>query len=331
MRGQFARVAIAAACTVAISSCASVNFNAIPSPGATFNDGYDIVMEFESVLNLPERTKVMLDGVTVGVVSDMTLNPDFVKVTARVGRDVAIPSDIQAVLEQTTVLGDIYVALERPQAGTPTAPDLPPGGLIPLAQTTSPPQLEDTIASLANFTSSGSIQRAQNTVVRLNRVTPSSAEVRRLTVQVDESLAALSGNIDQVDELLDGASRTAATLNSHIPEFDFLLSPAGQLNMERFITLSNFVATLLPGVGSIGSGGYWLVPFLNSMADTMDAVQHSKVAVEDEIPKWRRLFTDAFLPQDKYPAINITSIIGPDGRELSGNVQDVLRIMGAMP
>lgn len=331
MSRQFARAAIAAACALAISSCASVNFNAIPSPGASFGDGYDIVMEFESVLNLPERTKVMFDGVTVGVVSDMTLTPDFVKVTARVGRDVTIPSNVQAVLEQTTVLGDIYVALERPQVGTPPAPDLPAGASIPLAQTTSPPQLEDTIASLANFTSSGSIQRAQHTIIRLNRVTPSSAEVRRLTVQVDESLAALSGNLDQVDELFDGASRTAATLNGHIPEFDFLLSPAGQLNMERFITLSNFVATLLPGVGSIGSGGYWLVPFLNSMADTMDAVQHSKVAVEDEIPKWRRLFTDSFLPQDKYPAINITSIIGPDGRELSGNVQDVMRILGAMP
>ncbi|MDA4108702.1 mammalian cell entry protein [Mycobacterium holsaticum DSM 44478] len=316
---------------MAISSCASVNFNAIPSPGASFADGYDIGMEFESVLNLPEGTKVMLDGVTVGVVSDMTLDPDFVKVTARLGRDVAVPSNIQAVLEQTTVLGDIYVALERPPVGTPSAPKLSPGASIPLAQTTSPPQLEDTIASLANFMSSGSIQRAQNTVVRLNRVTPSSEEVRRLTGQVDESLEALSANIDQVDELLDGASRTAATLNAHIPEFDFLLAPAGQLNMERFITLSNFVATLLPGVGSIGSGGYWLVPFLNSMADTMDAVQHSKVAVEDEIPKWRRLFTDSFLPQDKYPAINITSIVGPDGRELSGNVQDVLRMLGAMP
>lgn len=331
MRRQFARVAIVTACTVAISSCASVNFNAIPSPGASFADGYDIGMEFESVLNLPEGTKVMLDGVTVGVVSDMTLDPDFVKVTARVARDVAIPSNIEAVLEQTTVLGDIYVALERPPVGTPPGPKLSPGASIPLAQTTSPPQLEDTIASLANFMSSGSIQRAQNTVVRLNRVTPSSEEVRRLTGQVDESLEALSANIDQVDELLDGASRTAATLNAHIPEFDFLLAPAGQLNMERFITLSNFVATLLPGVGSIGSGGYWLVPFLNSMADTMDAVQHSKVAVEDEIPKWRRLFTDSFLPQDKYPAINITSIVGPDGRELSGDVQDVMRMLGAMP
>lgn len=331
MTSRFGWTAIAVTATFTLSSCASISFNAIPSPGASYTDGYDIVMDFESVLNLPDRTKVVLDGVTVGVVSDMALTPDHVAVTARVGREVSIPSNIRAVLEQTTVLGDIYVALERPQDGSPPAPALPPGATIPLAQTTSPPQLEDTIASLANFVSSGSIQRAQNTVIRLNRVTPASDEVRRLTARVDENLAALSANIDQVDELLDGVSRTADTLNSHIPEFDFLLSPYGQLNMERFIAINNFVATLLPGVGSIGSGGYWLVPLLNSLADTVDAVQQSKVAVEDEIPRWRRLFTDTFLPQDKYPAINITSIVGPDGRELSGNVQQVLRILGAMP
>lgn len=330
MRG-FGRVAIAVACALSVSSCASINFNAIPSPGAAYGDGYDIGMQFESVLNLPERTKVVLDGVTVGVVSGMTLTPDYVDVTARIGRDVAVPSNIHAVLEQSTVLGDIYVALERPQDGSPPAPALRPHATIPLTQTTSPPQLEDTIASLANFVSSGSIQRAQNTVIRLNRVTPSSDEVRRLTARVDENLEALSTNIDQVDVLLDGVSRTADTLNAHRPQLDYLLSPYGQLNMERFIEINNFVATLLPGVGSIGSGGYWLVPFLNSLADTVGSVQESKVAVEGEIPRWRQLFTDSFLPQDKYPAINITSIIGPDGHELSGNAQQVLRILGAMP
>jgi phospholipid/cholesterol/gamma-HCH transport system substrate-binding protein len=314
-----------------LASCASINVNALPQPGASRGDGYDIVMKFDSVLNLPERAKVVLDGVTVGVVSKVTLTPGDVDVTARVGHDVVIPSNIHAVLQQATVLGDIYVALERPHGGGPSAPALAPGATVPLAQTTSPPQLEDTIASLANFVSSGSIQRAQNTIIRLNRVIPTSDEVRRLTTQVDANLSALSVNIDQVDEMLDGVSRTAATLNAHIPQLNYQLSPYGQVNIDRFIAIANYVSTLLPGVGSIASGGYWLVPFLNSLADTVGAVQQSKVAVEQEIPRYRRLFTDFFLPDDKYPAINITSIVGPDGRELSGNVQQVLQVLGAMP
>ncbi|MCX2930585.1 MlaD family protein [Mycobacterium sp. CVI_P3] len=323
--------AIAVGGVLSLSSCASINVNSIPQPGASYRDGYDVVMRFESVLNLPARAKVVLDGVNVGVVSDVKLTPDAVDVTVRVGHDVVIPSNVHAVLQQATVLGDIYVALEPPQDGSPSGPGLRPGAVIPLSQTTSPPQLEDTIASLANFVSSGSIQRAQNTIVRLNRVVPTTDEVRRLTTQIDTNLIALSTNIDQVDKLLDGAARMAATLNGHVPELNYVLSPYGQLGLERLIRLTNSVATLLPGVGSIASGGYWLVPFLNSAANAMEAVQQSKVATEEEIPRYRKLFTDYFLTEDKYPAINITSIVGPDGRELSGNVQDVLRILGAIP
>jgi hypothetical protein len=192
--------------------------------------------------------------------------------------------------------------------------------------------LEDTIASLANFVSSGSIQRIQNTVIRLNRLTPPPTEVRRLTSRVVDDLTDLSDNINQVDQLLDGVSRTAQVLNARIPQLRDYLSPRGQLAIERSVSFYRYLATLLPGVGSITLGGYWLVPLLNSLATTFGALfQRSKIAFEEEIPKYRKLFTNFFLPEDKYPAINITSIIGPDGRELSGNVQEVLRILGAMP
>ncbi|MDX1875983.1 MlaD family protein [Mycolicibacterium sp. 120266] len=316
---------------LAVSSCAAVNVDALPQPGPSYDDGYDIVMKFDSVLNLPDRAKVVLDGVTVGVVSKMTLTSGDVDVTARMKRGVTVPSNIHAVLQQATVLGDIYVALERPATDDAPAPALAGGGVIPVAQTTSPPQLEDTIASLANFVSSGSIQRAQNTIIRLNRVMPSSDEVRVLTGRVETDLAALAGNLDSVDRLLDGVSKSAAVVRDRVPDLQYLFSPKGQLGFEHLVAVLNYIGTILPSVGSITLGGYWLVPFLNSLADATGALQESKVAGEAEIPKYRKVFTDMFLPVDKYPAINITSIIGPDGRELSGNVQDVLRILGATP
>jgi phospholipid/cholesterol/gamma-HCH transport system substrate-binding protein len=330
-RLRLVAVAALAASVMTVSACGSISVNALPQPGPSYRDGHDIVMQFETVLNLPERAKVVLDGVTVGVVSKVTLRGRDVDVTARVDADVVIPSDIHAVLEQATVLGDIYVALERPAPGAAPAPPLAAGATIPIAQTTSPPQLEDTIASLANFVSSGSIQRAQDTIIRLNRVLPSSDEVRRLTTRVDTNLSALSANLDQVDELLDGVAGTAAVVNDRISKVQLWFSPKGQLGFERIVDIATFTAQGLIGVGSITGGGYWLVPFLNSLADSVGALQQSKVAGEAEIPKYRDLFTGLFLPVDKYPAINITSIVGPDGREMSGKVQDVLRILGAMP
>jgi hypothetical protein len=38
-----------------------------------------------------------------------------------------------------------------------------------------------------------------------------------------------------------------------------------------------------------------------------------------------------FLPQDKYRAMNITSVETADGRDITGRTQDILRMLGATP
>jgi phospholipid/cholesterol/gamma-HCH transport system substrate-binding protein len=322
---------IGAASSAALSSCASINVNSLPQPGNAYSGGYDIVIEFGSVLNLPDHAKVTLDGTNVGVVTNVALKDRRVDVTARIDPSAVVPSNARAALQQATVLGDVTVAVE-PAEGQ-AAPPLKPGGTIPLAQTTTPPQLEDTIASMANFVSSGSIQRVQNTILGLNRVTPSDpAAVRAMASRVAVDLSGLSDNMDNVDRLLDGAAGTAQVLNNRSGQIAHWFTPQGMLGFDRVtedVTVA--IATGIPRVGSFYSEGYYLAPFLNSLADALGTLQHSKWAFEKEYPAYQGLLTDVFLPADKYPAINITSIVGPDGRELSGNVQDVLRILGVSP
>jgi virulence factor Mce-like protein len=330
-RQIFSVTALATAATVAVTSCASISVTALPQPGETYRDGYDIVMEFDSVLNLPDRAKVVMDGTNVGVVSGVTLSSNFVDVHARIDGDVAVPSNIRASLQQATVLGDIYVALDRPSADQPPASPLGPDATVPLAQTTSPPQVEDTIASLANFVSSGSIQRIQNTIIGLNRVTPQGDAARKIASQVAVDLEDLSNNIETVDTWLEGVSETGHVLRRRLPSMQEFFSPWGMTSLDRLTINAAYVGILLPSVGSVYSGGFWLVPLLESLADTVGAMQRDKQAFEAEVPAWRQLFYDRFLRQDRDPAMNITSIVGPDGRELSGDVQDVLRILGAAP
>ncbi len=141
----------------------------------------------------------------------------------------------------------------------------------------------------------------------------------------------LSNNIENVDLMLNGAAQTAQVLHDRGPMLKTWFSPEGLQGWANAYGLYQYAGTAYPSVGTIYSGGFWMVPLLSSLADAAGAVQKSKWAFESEVPQWRKLFTDYYLPQDKYPAINITSIVGPDGRELSGNVQDVLRILGAMP
>ncbi|WP_155920508.1 MULTISPECIES: MlaD family protein [unclassified Mycolicibacterium] len=314
-----------------MSSCASITVDALPQPGGNHRDGYDVVLEFANVLNLPERAKVVQDGTTVGVVTRVDLKGDHVDVTSQIDDGVVVPSNIRATLQQSTVLGDTYLALERPTAGD-TAPAVPVGGRIPLTQTTSPPQLEDTLANLANFVGSGAIQRAQNTIIGLNHVTPAKGgDLRNMVSRVALDLSDLSNNIDTVDKWLDGVTGTVDVIHRNLPVYQYWFSPLGMTGFDRSTIALSYISTVLPAMGSIYSGGFWLVPFLNSMANAVGAVQQSKWDFEREAPAWRELFINDFLPVDKNPAINITSITGPDGREMIGNVQDVLRMLGATP
>lgn len=320
-------------CAISVSSCAAITVNDLPQPGNSYRDGYDIVIEFANVLNLPDRAKVVMDGTTVGVVEKVKVAKAGVDVTTRIDGSVKVPSDVRAVLQQATVLGDIYVALDRdlnrPSDG---ATALAPGGRIPLGQTTSPPQLEDTIASMANFVASGSIQRVQNTIINVNRVTPKRAEqVRAIASQVTRDLGDLSTNIDTVDKWLKGVTGTVDVMSSSIPLYRYWFSPAGMVAFDRTTEASIAISTLLPSIGSIYTGGFWLVPLLNSLGTALGAVQKSKWAVEGEYRPWRKLFTELFLPEDRYPAMNITSVVTTDGRDITNNVQDVLRMLGATP
>ncbi len=332
VRRSMAAAVAAGSVAVLLSGCTSLSVNSLPQPGNQYRDGYDMTLEFSNVLNLPDRAKVVLDGTPVGVVTGVDVEQDRVDVTARIDSVVAVPANSRATLQQATVLGDTYLALERPTGDIAPGAPVPPDGRIPLAQTVSPPQLEDTLANLANFVGSGSIQRIQTSIMGLNRVTPQrSDELRAMVSRVAEDLSDLGDNIDTVDQMLSGASQTGAVLSANRPNYRFWFSDTGMLGFDRATETSSYIGTLVPSIGSIYSGGYWLTPMLSSLADAMGALQKSKWAIEDEYPKWQTLLTEYFMPADKYPAINITSITAPDGRELLPNVQDVLRILGAMP
>jgi phospholipid/cholesterol/gamma-HCH transport system substrate-binding protein len=325
-------VATSLLCAVAVSSCAAINVNDLPQPGNSYSDGYDIVVEFANVLNLPDHARVVMDGNLVGVVERVSAGQSAVEVTVRIDRTVKVPSDTRAVLQQATVLGEIYVALDRAPDAAGGGVPLRPGGRVPLAHTTSPPQLEDTLANAAYFISSGSIQRIQDSIIRINQITPKRVEeLRAIASRVSMNLSDLSENINTVDQWLSGLAGTVNAMADSIPKFQYWFSPAGMRSWDHNTKVTEPVGTLFPSVGSVYDGGYWLVPFINSLGIALGAVQKSKWAIEGEYRPWRKLFTDLFLPEDKYPAMNITSVQTADGREISGNVQDVLRMLGATP
>lgn len=227
----------------------------VATAGAKGSNGYEVVIEFDNVLNLPDRAKVVLDGTVVGTVDRVQLAGNRVDVVSRIDENVVVPADIRATLQQSTVLGDTYVALERTSSGDATVAALHAGERIPLTQTTSPPQLEDTIANLANFVGSGSIQRIQNSILEVNKVTPArTEELRAMVERVAVDLSDLSNNIETVDLWLDGVAGTTEVMHRNQSVYDYWLSPSGMVGFDRATQTAGYIGTVLPSIGSIYSG-----------------------------------------------------------------------------
>ena len=94
-------------CSIGLTSCTAITVDKLPQPGDAYRGGYDIVIEFANVLNRPDRARVVMDGTRVGVVERVNVAKGRVDVTARIDPSVKVPGNINAVLQQATVLGDI--------------------------------------------------------------------------------------------------------------------------------------------------------------------------------------------------------------------------------
>ena len=152
-----------------------------------------------------------------------------------------MPSNIHAALQQATVLGDIYVALDRPADQAGGAPRLAPGATIPITQTTSPPQLEDTIAiwRISCRADRFSAYRTRSSVSTEWRHT-GTVRCANSASRVAADLADLSDNLDTVDQWLNGVRETTQVLHDRLSSAEYWFSPRGMTGFERATISSDY-------------------------------------------------------------------------------------------
>lgn len=329
MRKMKAALAIGAlGCTMALSAC-SVGPEDIPISASTDN-GYDLTLEFTSVLNLPAGAYVMMDGLKVGEVESLDVSGPAVAVTVNVKSDTEVPTDVRAIIRQNTLLGDTYVALDRSRSRR-GGEVLGEGGIVPVAQTTSPPQLEDTIAVVANFVNGGSIQKVEEVIAKMNHVMPAQDNLQQLASVAAGDLRDLADNTGEIDRMLDGFSQTAVAIDSQSAITNTVFAPEAM----RFWYLEannivSYVATVLPSIGSIFEGGMWLVPLLESVATDVDSgriIWDGGAVATESVSNFVRTTLLPFLQQ---PSVNIKSVeVGANDAAL-GDVGNLLRGLGAV-
>ncbi|MBA0127338.1 MCE family protein [Haloechinothrix sp. YIM 98757] len=221
------------------------------SPLGTGVDGpsYEVTAEFADVAGMTRGGRVRIGPATVGRVIAMRADEFTARVTLRIRSDVELPEETEAGIEMSTALGDPYIALDVPDEHDGAL--LGDGDTIPLDQTRHGPEVEDSMALLANMLNNSGIEQARTIITETNTMLEGrEGTVRDLLGRTEEVLASLDERSDEINRTLEAVNTLGATVEDNTELLDEALTeirPAVDVlvaEQDNFDTLLGEVGTL---------------------------------------------------------------------------------------
>jgi phospholipid/cholesterol/gamma-HCH transport system substrate-binding protein len=197
---------------VALTGCGFKGAYSLPLPGGSGGGStYKVTAVFDDVQDLVPMSAVRVDDVPVGDVTDITYSPADGKahVTMRVKKSVHLPGNATATLEQTTLLGEKYVAL-APPAGEPATGTLRDGACIcdSTASTSDLPDIQEVFGALSAVLNGGDLQDLQTIDFEISKaLTGREQTVKSALRQIDIFVNGLDSQRHQIVRALDELDR----------------------------------------------------------------------------------------------------------------------------
>lgn len=268
-----------AAAGLVLSGCGLALQNA---PNGTNVEGpsYELVAEFVDVAGLPTGGKVRLGPATVGRVVSMEAKDFHAEVLMRIRTDVELPKGTRAGLELSTALGDQFIALKVPK-GAKGGEVLSDGDRIPLADTVRGPDIEDSMALLAQVLNNSGIAQARTIVTELNTmITGREQKARALLTRADDVLASLEARTDDFNRTLRAVNQLGKTVNANTDVLDQAMReirPAVDVlssEQQNFDSLVTGVSKLSAGVdGALRESRSTLTSSLKKMGPVLEDLE----------------------------------------------------------
>lgn len=189
----------------------------LPLPGGADVGSHPITLsaDFGNVMDLVPQSSVKVDNVDVGKVTEITLNPGgrTAHVTLEVNGNVRLPEGTTARLKQTTLLGEKYVALDRPENSS--GPLLHSGAQLGLAKTSQAADVEQVLGALSALLNGGDIGKFQEVSRELTRVSAGrSDQIRSFLTQMRTFVSSLNDRRHAITDALDGLNALSQTLDA---------------------------------------------------------------------------------------------------------------------
>ncbi|MBV8928884.1 MAG: MCE family protein [Mycobacteriaceae bacterium] len=216
-RRLLTRVAAAAMAVVALTGCNFKGAYSLPLPGGSAGGSvYHVKAVFADVQDLVPMSAVRVNDVAVGDVTDITTIDDNGQIKAlvsmRIKKSVHLPANATATLEQTTLLGEKYIAIDFPQNQAATG-QLRDGAVIPYQRTSDLPDVEQLFGALSAVLNGGDLQDLQTINIEISKaLTGREAAVKDALSQLDTFVTSLNGQRQQIVRALDALDRFSGQL-----------------------------------------------------------------------------------------------------------------------
>ncbi|HYZ54890.1 MAG TPA: MCE family protein [Streptosporangiaceae bacterium] len=251
------RGAIAAAAAVmalALAGCSSSGFNgiySIPLPGGANlgSHSYQVIARFADVLDLVPQSAVKVNDVSVGRVTNIYLPQRSwtASVTMLINGSVHLPANAIAQVEQSSLLGEQYIALSAPP-GIPATGKLANGAVIPEYRTTTNTTVEQVLGALSLLLNGGGINQLHTITTQLaTALNGNEPQIRSLLTRLHTLLANFNAHRGDIMTALDGLNALSATLAA------------------RDRQIGNVLDHLTPGLQVLADERNQLVTMLNSL------------------------------------------------------------------
>ena len=207
-------VAGAALAALSLTACQGVYDLPLPGGAATGSDAYHVTVEFRDVLDLVPQSAVKVDDVTVGAVDKVTLRGWHAEVEVRLRRSVHLPDNAVASIQQTSLLGEKYVALAPPTTEAPEG-RLGDGDTIPLTRSGRNAEVEEVLSALSLLLNGGGVAQLKTINVELTRAMQGhESDIQGAVRQLDTFIGGLDQHKADVVRAIDGLDRLSASLDA---------------------------------------------------------------------------------------------------------------------
>ncbi|GAA4700393.1 MCE family protein [Nocardioides conyzicola] len=227
------RALVAALAAALLLTGCDLDVYKLPLPGGTDvgDDAITVTADFADVLDLVPKTTVKVNDVSVGQVTDITLDDGHAVVTMDVRKDVELPANTVAEIRQTSLLGEKFVSLGPP---TDEAPEgtLADGATLSLDQTGRNPEVEEVLGALSLVLNGGGVAQLKTIASEVNKALDGRegatrsvlVQIRKFMTQLDDNKADIVTAIESVNRLAKSVRTQQGSIDAALEELPSALT-----------------------------------------------------------------------------------------------------------